>query len=352
MGRGERTSASTIPTRWTCRCERCAERFGGPIPAELTPEVQAFRQASVVDFLREVVAHVAARGGSNAICLLPATEGVVGMADWDVVAALPGLSMLVTDPYWKHWNEAAGPFVRRFARLLRATADRHGVGAQLWLPSFGLTREDVPELEAAIAAAREEGVDDLWTWGYEACRHMTHLATPDGAARVGGRQRGADRWRQVSAAGGVDMRLGVEAALVHGELVPGDVSGRGRARRRRRSAWRAAWTDRDSRVGRHPDQRLRRRRLPLRDTGGLPERRRGSAAHRSHGLPADLHHLCRGDDGRGAAGAARGRRWSACARRTPRRTVPLPRAARHASGRAPARARRCDCSTGSSTRGP
>ena len=96
-----------------------------------------------------------------------------------MVAALPGLSVLVTDPYWKHWNEPAGPFVRRFARLLRDTADRHGVGAQLWLPSFGLAREDVPDLEAAIAAAREEGVDDLWTWGYEACGHMTSLATPD-----------------------------------------------------------------------------------------------------------------------------------------------------------------------------
>ena len=168
------------PTRWTCRCDRCAERFGGPIPSERTPEVEAFRQASVVSFLREMLAHVEARGGANAICLLPATEGVVGMADWDEVAALPGLSLLVTDPYWKHWGEAAGPFVRRFAQLLRETADRHGVGAQLWLPSFGLTREDVPELEDAVAASREVGVDDLWTWGYEACRHMTHLATPDG----------------------------------------------------------------------------------------------------------------------------------------------------------------------------
>ena len=62
------------PARWTCRCAHCAERFGGPVPGELTPEVQAFREASVVDFLREVVAHVAARGGENTICLLPSTE--------------------------------------------------------------------------------------------------------------------------------------------------------------------------------------------------------------------------------------------------------------------------------------
>jgi hypothetical protein len=103
------------------------------------------------------------------------------MADWEEVAALPGLSIIATDPYWKHWNAAAGPFVRRFARLLRETADRAGVGAQLWLPSFGLTRDDVSELDAAIVGAREAGVDDLWTWGYEACGHMTHLATPDSA---------------------------------------------------------------------------------------------------------------------------------------------------------------------------
>ena len=167
------------PDLWTCRCDNCAERFGGPVPAERTPEVQAFREASVVDFLREMLAHVAALGGSNAICLLPATEGTQGLADWNEVASLPGLATLVTDPYWKHWDESAASFVGRFARLLRETADRHGVGAQLWVPSFGLTRDDVPDLEAAIAAAREAGVDDLWTWGYEACGHMTSLATPD-----------------------------------------------------------------------------------------------------------------------------------------------------------------------------
>ena len=165
--------------RWTCRCDNCAGRFGGPVPAERTPEVQAFREASVVDFLREMLAHVTARGGSNAICLLPSTEGTQGLADWNDVASLPGLATLVTDPYWKHWYGSAEEFVRRFARLLRETADRHGVAAQLWVPSFGLTRDDIPDLEAAIAATREEGVEDIWTWGYEACGHMTSLATSD-----------------------------------------------------------------------------------------------------------------------------------------------------------------------------
>jgi N-acetylmuramic acid 6-phosphate etherase len=160
------------PARWACCCEVCRELAGG------TP-TQEFREASLVDFLREMTAHVASRGGKNTICLLPLTEGSHGVKDWDSVASLPGLSVLATDPYWKNFEEPAGPFVGRFARLLADTAARAGVTAQMWLPSFGLTREDIPDLEAAIASTRDEGIDDVWTWAYEACGHMTALATPD-----------------------------------------------------------------------------------------------------------------------------------------------------------------------------
>jgi N-acetylmuramic acid 6-phosphate etherase len=158
--------------RWACCCDVCRELAGG------TP-TQAFREASLVDFLREMTEHVSARGGKNTICLLPLTEGSHGISDWDAVAALPGLDVFATDPYWKNFDEPADSFVGRFATLLAETAARHGVRPQLWLPSFGLTREDIPDLEGAIAAARAAGIEDLWTWGYEACGHMTLLATPD-----------------------------------------------------------------------------------------------------------------------------------------------------------------------------
>jgi N-acetylmuramic acid 6-phosphate etherase len=165
--------------RWACHCDVCRERFGGELPPELTPEVLAFREASLVDFLREMTAHVESRGGRSTVCLLPLTEGAHGVQDWDAVASLPGVAVLATDPYWKNFDESAGEFVGRFARLLSETAARHGVRAQLWLPSFGLTREDIPDLEAAVEATRAAGIDDVWTWAYEACGHMTALATPD-----------------------------------------------------------------------------------------------------------------------------------------------------------------------------
>jgi N-acetylmuramic acid 6-phosphate etherase len=165
--------------RWACVCQICAELSGLDLTQGLTPEVQQFRERSIVDFLGEVTAHVASSGGKNTICLLPLTEGPHGVSDWDSVAALPDLSVLATDPYWKNFDEPADSFVGRFARLLADTSARHDVAAQMWLPSFGLTRDDIPDLEAAIAATHAAGVDDVWTWGYEACRHMTHLATPD-----------------------------------------------------------------------------------------------------------------------------------------------------------------------------
>jgi N-acetylmuramic acid 6-phosphate etherase len=167
------------PERWACVCQICAELSGLDLSGGLTPEVQQFRERSVVDFLGEVTAHVAAHGGKNTICLLPLTEGAHGVSDWDSVAALPHLSVLATDPYWKNFDESAESFVGRFARLLAETTSRHDVDAQMWLPSFGLTRTDIPDLEAAVRATRAAGIDDVWTWGYEACAHMTHLATPD-----------------------------------------------------------------------------------------------------------------------------------------------------------------------------
>ena len=167
------------PKRWACVCQICAELSGVDLSKGLTPEVEQFRETSIVDFLGELTAHVAGRGGKNTICLLPLTDGPHGVSDWDSVASLPQLSVLATDPYWKNFGESAESFVGRFARLLAKTAARHGVEAQMWLPSFGLTREDIPDLEAAVAATRAGGIDDLWTWGYEACGHMTHLATAD-----------------------------------------------------------------------------------------------------------------------------------------------------------------------------
>jgi len=211
-----------------CLCPTCAALYGDRTGADLAAappaERAAFAERSLREFLGELVAHVAARGGRSTICLLPVTGdspsamsvsavtegqalgrvpnghgggpvpgtrpgeprpgdcppvGAHGVPHWAAVGALPGLDTLATDPYWKLFGEPARPFVGRFARLVAEAAAGAGVRAQLWVPSFGLTAADVADLEAAVEEARAAGIDDLWTWGFEGCAHMSSLATPD-----------------------------------------------------------------------------------------------------------------------------------------------------------------------------
>ena len=165
--------------QWGCRCEHCRERFGRELPTELDDEVLAFREASMVDFLGHLVEHVARHGARSVVCLLPLTGGVHGISDWSKVAALPGLDTFSTDPYWRAFGKPVEPFVREYARRIATLAREHGVQGQLWIQGFRLEPGDAADIATAVAIARAEGVEDLWTWGWEACAHMSALAGSD-----------------------------------------------------------------------------------------------------------------------------------------------------------------------------
>lgn len=166
---------------WTCVCDACEDgfrdRFGHAMPRELTEEVQAFREDTLTDFVREVVAHVAAIGGRSTVCLLPSVDGLHAVDSWEPVASAPGLDTLATDPYWSFFDQDAGGWVGEQSRRTVALAAEHGLTPQIWIQGFKLRPEQADEIHAAVAAAREAGVEDLWTWGYEACGHMSHLET-------------------------------------------------------------------------------------------------------------------------------------------------------------------------------
>ncbi len=170
--------------RWGCRCSRCVQRWcdesgDDDMPAELTADVRAFRERCLVEFLGELTAYVASLGAKSTVCLLPHTTGSLGLADWSAVARLPGVATLATDPYWKAFNEPVVPFVTEFSERVAQQAAAADIEPQIWIQGFRLGPEDSDDIHAAVAAARAAGVDDLWTWGYEACAHMSYLGTRD-----------------------------------------------------------------------------------------------------------------------------------------------------------------------------
>jgi hypothetical protein len=167
------------PSHWGCRCAACTERFGGELPAELTPEVQAFREDSMIDFIGDFVAEVARQGARAAICPLPLSSGAQGISDWSRLAALPGLDTLGTDPYWKAFGRPVEPFVREYASRVATLSKAHGLTGQIWIQNFRVQASDAADVATAVRVAREEGVEDLWVWAFEACGHMTALAPDD-----------------------------------------------------------------------------------------------------------------------------------------------------------------------------
>ena len=72
--------------------------------------------------------------------------------------------------------------VGEYARRVVALAREHGVRPQLWIQGFRLEPQDADDIRAAVRVAREEGIDDLWTWGFEACGHMSALGGSDPTA--------------------------------------------------------------------------------------------------------------------------------------------------------------------------
>lgn len=167
---------------WTCICEACAAGFadfsgGDTISDTLTEELVAFREKVLVGLLTDLVAHVDSLGGRSTICLLPTVDGLHAVDSWEEVAAIPYLDTLATDPYWSFFDRDARQWVGEQSTRLVELSSGNGRTPQIWIQGFGLGPEQEDEIRAAVAAARGAGVDDLWTWGYEACGHMSHLKT-------------------------------------------------------------------------------------------------------------------------------------------------------------------------------
>jgi hypothetical protein len=144
------------------------------MPRARTPEVEVFREVSMVSFLSDLVEHTTSRGVRSTLCLTP---GESGPKDWDRLAAIPHLDTLAASPYWARSGKPTATYVGDVSREVRRIAHEQRLSTPIWIQGFGLGPRDLDDVHVAVRAAREAGVDELWTWGYEACSHMDALGT-------------------------------------------------------------------------------------------------------------------------------------------------------------------------------
>jgi hypothetical protein len=199
---------------WSCHCEHCSRTFaemggGTALPADFVPEAQAFREAILIDFLSEMVTESKRAGLRNALCLLPSAfadhgfpqvveamkarlrgrvederlEAVLGpvlhfgIDDWTRAAAIPGLDIFGTDPYWFLFDVEPERFMRAFSERAIEVARFHSCQSQLWLQAFGVPQGREDELRMGAAVAKELGADSLAAWSYRGTASMSKIAS-------------------------------------------------------------------------------------------------------------------------------------------------------------------------------
>jgi hypothetical protein len=177
--------------RWSCWCEHCREKFrrsqGMPMPSngqlnlasntlsEMSAAFMRFREEFVVEFLAELCGYGRNKGVRNAICLLPYKEHRYGVTDWAKVAAIPGLDIFGTDPYWLFFGKNVTRFVGDFSREVAQLARQFNKEPQIWIQNFRIPAGREDEIREAIAVAYAEGVRNFAAWSYYGSGYMSYI---------------------------------------------------------------------------------------------------------------------------------------------------------------------------------
>lgn len=168
---------------WGCRCNICQglfqERFNYPMPAEKTPDVHAFLEWGIRDFLQFCILEAKNRGGKNALCLLPHEGAEAGaMSDYNSFAAMKGLDVFGFDPYFDFWKKPL-EHVTKFSEITLQCANANNLEGQVWFQGFKIAAGNEHLQAEAVELAYKAGIKNFAVWGVDACDHMGWIRPAD-----------------------------------------------------------------------------------------------------------------------------------------------------------------------------
>jgi hypothetical protein len=174
----------------TCWCSTCrmlyADRYGEPMPAQVTEQVMEFLRDSVTWFITDLCQYGADQGISSTVCLSPIVFTHLGAGALDTIAQIPSVKTIGITPFWHLWDQPNKTYVRDNADALVKLCHRWGKEPQVWLQGFLI--DDGRELEIREAADQSihAGIRNLAVWGFQGCGYMSSMAPnrPDEVWRV------------------------------------------------------------------------------------------------------------------------------------------------------------------------
>lgn len=202
---GEKNEDGT-PGRWTCRCANCQrlfeERYGKPMPLELTAEVEEFRTWSIANYFRTVSEYAKSFGMYNSICVMLGASGI-SLENMAGICGCEALDNIGSDPYWCGVPGMTGyenvyKYVYEKAKMNLDVCEHFGKDHNLWVQGYMHGRGSEEEIIASADAIYDAGARNIFVWGFRGCEGNDYRAEcPDKLWHVIGQamQRITERWR-------------------------------------------------------------------------------------------------------------------------------------------------------------
>ena len=170
---------------WVCRCPNCQAKFekltGEPMPMKMNFDVRAFREASLVAFLKDLTNYAHDKGLINSICVLPPTWGLDdGFNDLELVYKLPHADIVATDPYWQ-WNhpEHDEAWVRQNytenSDILLKLGEQYHRETEMWVKNYQTRAGQEHFVDAANEILMEKGIRRVLAWSFLGSSYMSSL---------------------------------------------------------------------------------------------------------------------------------------------------------------------------------
>lgn len=172
-----------FPKEWTCRCERCREKYketyGHDMPEEFTEEVSNFRNETIKDFFEEVLSYSKKLGMKNVMCFLPFESELFGLKDYESIAKIENVDNIGSDPYWMAFKLKMNPFLKETTQKILKLSSKYGKENHIWLQAFKVPRGREEDIVKGAKILKKENVDTVLFWGVFACKHISSIAPDD-----------------------------------------------------------------------------------------------------------------------------------------------------------------------------
>ncbi len=174
-------SQNNFPNEWSCRCNRCTEKFKKEfhyeMPLILNEDIVKFRNDSILDFFKFITSYAEEIGLKNYLCFLPEESKEIGITNYEDISSLNNIENVGSDPYWYAFNKPIESFVEETTKKISEISKKYSKDNHIWIQSFKVPNEREEEIYTAFEIIKNYPIKDVLFWGTEGCKIISSISS-------------------------------------------------------------------------------------------------------------------------------------------------------------------------------